>query len=98
MSDFIYSTSKASWLDASITAQQHTLDWSLFPLSVVEHLCYMTPALLYYHLCCCTVSSGISYNSGLIKIVKELPVVRIQYNKPMLKGRPAEGRVECVLS
>ena len=43
-----------------------------------------------------TVSCGIFYSSNLIGAVKELPLVRIHYKKPMLKERPAEGHVECV--
>lgn len=56
----------------------------------------MTSAPLYHQLCPLNVNCGILHSSDLITALKELPLVKIQYNKPMRKERPAEDRVKCV--
>ncbi len=56
----------------------------------------MIPVPLYYQLCSCTIDCGISHSSDLINALKELLLVEIQYNKPMLKVRPAERQMNIL--
>ncbi len=42
------------------------------------------------------VNCGILHSSDLINALKELLLMNLQYKKPMLKERPAEGRVNML--